>query len=214
MKFSWSWIAIIDKQRYPLKGIYPVFIQNVLELIFLVGFVWYLSWSPAFVLACCVVEAFALCFFSILKTKSSFGFMDGEKHILAVLAAFSCMLLCAFQTMVFFNLNEHLTLIETAKLLWGDNEFLFCVVAVLLQPYFEFLKYKRSMRLFAADLEITFVNPVLKMLFQQALLLLAMILLQFVNVSILFQAVILAAVWTLVKTLLGQIQVAFIPVNK
>ena len=192
---------------------YHVFIQNIFELLFLVGFVWYFKWPPLFVLCCCMVEACALCFFSTLKIKSSTGLFDKIKDKLGWISGITCVILCLLQAVVFFIVNPQENILGVLELFWNDNEFLFCVVAVAIQPYLEYVKYKKTVQLFPSDIEEAFVNPALKLLVQQfVLLVLLLLLMGFSGVPLLVQALLLSVVWTITKTLLGQTQVAFIPI--
>ena len=152
-KVNLKWIPVIDKHRYPLKGVYHVFIQNIFELLFLVGFVWYFKWPPLFVLCCCMVEACALCFFSTLKIKSSTGLFYKIKDKLGWISGITCVALCIGQALVFFSINPQENIVRVVELFWNDNEFLFCVVAVAIQPYLEYVKYKKTVQLFPSDIE-------------------------------------------------------------
>ncbi len=163
-----KWIPIYDKQHYPLKGIHPVFFQNILELLFLVGFVWYLKWSPLLVLCYVVVEVGVVWFFSVLKSRMSLGWLQHQQVWLFIATG----LLVGFlsSACLFLGWEIDSSLVSTVFLIqfiWNDNEFLLCLLAIFLQQVLEFYKHKKMLLHFPADRIHTFLNPVLRLLVQQ-----------------------------------------------
>lgn len=205
------WIPIRDSKRYPLKGIHPIFLQNIVELLLLVGFVWYLNWTSLPVVFCCMMEAIGLWGFSVIKGKSSLGFFEGQKNKIVWLTAMLCIALCALQGVVMFQ-NQSDKILAEAKVLLSNKEFLFCLLAIVMQNVIDFVKYNRMKTLFLLDLEYVFVTPVFKLILMQLFLLITLVVLVFIpSVPPLIQALSLTLVWSVSKLVLGQVQVIFKP---
>jgi hypothetical protein len=210
-RLALRWMPVYDKLHYPLKGISLVFFQNLLEMIFLVGFVWYLNWSPLLVFVCCVVESFAVWFCSVWKSKTSFGVLQHRQVSLFVVTGLVLLILVSSATFLLWKLTPYyFSQAAFMSLIWNDQEFLFCLLAIILQQVLEFFKYKKISLYLPADRLDTFINPVAKLLMQQVVLCLLIIMLLFLPHTTSFvQAMSMALLWMGSKVVLGQVGVSY-----
>jgi len=207
---SLAWIPISDKQHYPLMGIHPLFFQNVLELFFLVGFVWDLHWSPLLVVFYCIAEVFVLAIFNAYKTKNSWTFSKHNKQGMVIASVVLCLLLSASQLFVLLKSDpQGMTLPAVSTLIWNDNEFLLCLLAIVLQQTMEYYKYSKTELFFSADLFQSFVVPSLKLWVQQVFFLCVLLFFLYMpTINLLVQSIVLAFGWVVVKAVLGQVGVS------
>lgn len=210
-----QWLPVFSRY-YPLKGISPVFFQNVLELLFLVGFVWYLNWSPLLVWCYCVVEVFFLWLFSVLKSKTSMGWLEYRQVSLFMVTGGLIGLLSGVSSFLLWKINASLFSVHFfIQFIWNDHEFLLCLLAILLQQVLAFYKHKKMLLHRPFDRMDTFVNPVFRILIQQLLLIIAVVFFWLVPpVDVLCQAVVMTCVWTISKTIVSQMHVVVEPVHK
>ena len=148
-----GWIPVRDKQHYPLMGIHPVFFQNTMELFFLVGFVAYLHWSSVLVVLYCIAESLVITLFNAYKAQKSFVFSQRKKQSLIIFSLVLGSIFIAFQFLVLGHLYpQRITLQAISSLIWNDNEFLLCLLAIVLQQAIEYYKHSKTAMVFSEDL--------------------------------------------------------------
>jgi len=215
-KLSYQWLPIYDKYRYRPLPVSVDFFQNVLDIVFLLVFIWYWNWGPLLVFLYYVIETVVMCLFTSIKWWKSKAILSGDpvfsgstfKFIAIVTLCSVVGLFCYGQLAAVHDvLGMVMALPSWEVILLDEQQFMIGALAIVLQQTMEY--YKCHLQFKNAEVELVrfVLTPILRIFVQQFAVILgifAVVIVSFIDLKA--ASIMVALILGLIKLLVGQLQ--------
>ena len=215
-KVSYQWLPVFDKYRYRPLPVSADFLQNVVDIIFLLIFIWYWNWGPLLVILYYIIETVVMCLFTALKWWNSRAQLSEDIRVstrtfkVSVILTL-CLVVGAFSYGQVAALHDVLGLVmawPSWEVVVADKQqFTIGIVAIVLQQTMEYYKYRMQSKNGEVEWIAYDMTPVLRIFVQQFAVLLGILTLLLVSfIDLKVASVMIALLLGGIKLVMGQFQ--------